>query len=187
MTNDDTPAAHGFRMPAEWEPHAATWLSWPHEITDWPGKFGPVQWVYTEIIKALTRNEPVNLIVPPGDASAKHALRAAGIDVSRVNLGELRTDRSWVRDSGPIFVVNEKGDKAALDWRFNAWAKYPNWTHDDQIPAFAAEACGVRSWRPHCRGWRVVLEGGSIDVNGKGRLLTTEECLLSSTQHRNPP
>jgi agmatine deiminase len=183
----DTPAALGFRMPAEWETHAATWLAWPHEKLDWPGKFGPIRWVYTEIIRALTRHEPVNLVVPPGDASAARALRAAGIDPGRVRLHTFRTDRSWVRDSGPIFVVNDAGERAALDWRFNAWAKYPNWPHDDQLAAFAAGVSGVRSWRPECRGWRVVLEGGSIDVNGRGLLLTTEECLLSTTQHRNPP
>jgi agmatine deiminase len=187
MTHDDTPASLGFRMPAEWEPHTATWLAWPHETTDWPGKCTPIRWVYTEIIKALARNEVVNLIVPPGDTSAKHALRAAEVDSSRVRLGEFQTDRSWVRDSGPIFVVNDSGEKGAIDWRFNAWAKYPNWTHDDGIPAYAASACGMRRWQPQCRGWRVVLEGGSIDVNGQGRMLTTEECLLSTTQQRNPP
>jgi agmatine deiminase len=183
----DPPAARGFRMPAEWEPHAATWLAWPHEKSDWPGKFAPVRWVYAEIIKAVSRHEPVNLVVPPGDLAVAAGLQGAGVDLGRVRFHPFRTDRSWVRDSGPIFVVDGRGGRVALDWRFNAWAKYPNWTHDDRLPGFAAGVCGVPVVRPECRGWRVVLEGGSIDVNGKGRMLTTEECLLSTTQHRNPP
>src|SRR5207237_6564393 len=89
--------------------------------------------------------------------------------------------------SGPIFVVNDRGERAVLDWHFNAWAKYPNWAHDDQLPGFVAGKLGLRRWQPRCRGWRVVLEGGSIDVNGQGLMLTTEECLLSTTQQRNPP
>ena len=187
MNPDDPPASFDFRMPAEWEPHAATWLAWPHERSDWPGKFHPIPWVYTEIVRAVSRHEVVNLIVPPGDRSAERCLSEANVDTANVRLLPLKTDRSWVRDSGPIFVVNDAGEKLALDWRFNAWAKYDNWTHDDLIPAFAAWESGVRTRQPFCRGWRVVLEGGSIDVNGRGLMLTTEECLLSTTQHRNPP
>ncbi|MBY0513696.1 MAG: agmatine deiminase family protein [Gemmataceae bacterium] len=185
---DPTPPA-GFRMPAEWEPHAATWLAWPHKRSDWPGKFAPVPWVYAEIVRALARHEPVNLIVrgPRMKARAARMLAAAGCDVANVRLWEVPTDRSWVRDSGPIFVVNDRGDRLALDWHFNAWAKYPDWTKDDLIPAFVAGQLGLRSVQPHCRGWRVVLEGGSIDANGRGLMLTTEECLLSTTQQRNPP
>src|SRR5205085_9849072 len=96
------------------------------------------------------------------------------------------TDRSWVRDSGPIFVTNGTGGRAVLDWGFNAWAKYPNWTRDDLIPGLVAGWLGLPRWQPRHRARRVVLEGGSIDVNGRGRLLTTEECLLSGVQERNP-
>jgi agmatine deiminase len=186
---DNTPETTGYRMPAEWETHAATWLAWPHNKADWPGKFGPIPWVYTEIIRALTRHEGVNLIVPDARASDRvfNALAQANVNLGNVELWELPTDRSWVRDSGPIFVVNDSGERTLLDWHFNAWAKYPNWTRDDRIPKFIAEKLDLPLVQPRCRGWRIVLEGGSIDVNGSGLMLTTEECLLSTTQHRNPP
>jgi agmatine deiminase len=192
MANDpipETPAVRGFRMPAEWEPHAATWLAWPHRESDWPGKFAPISWVYAEIVKTLTRHEPVNLVVEGGKAGdrAFNTLARAGADVTRVEFWELPTDRSWVRDSGPIFVVNAGGERAVLDWHFNAWAKYPDWTRDDRLPGFVAGRYRLSRWQPRLRGWRVVLEGGGIDVNGRGLMLTTEECLLSTIQHRNPP
>ncbi|MDY3554205.1 agmatine deiminase family protein [Gemmata sp. JC717] len=178
-----------YRMPAEWEPHASTWLAWPHRGSDWPGKMEPIPWVYAEIVRALTRHETVNLVVPDDvrQAAATDALTRAGADISRVRLWEKPTDRSWVRDSGPIFVRDAAGERVALDWHFNAWAKYPDWLQDDSLPAFVAESLGVKSVQPVRNGHRVVLEGGSIDVNGAGLLLTTEECLLSKTQERNPP
>lgn len=192
-----TPAALGYRMPAEWEPHAATWLAWPHRRTDWPGRFEPIPWVYTEIVRALVGYEPVNLIVRSNAQKyrAWEMLYKAGAErgdylprhAGGIRFHKVSTDRSWVRDSGPTFVVNGSGEKAVLDWHFNAWAKYPDWTRDDRLPAFVAEQHGLRSWHPRIRGWRVVLEGGSIDVNGQGLMLTTEECLLSKTQARNPP
>ena len=182
---DSTPP-RGFRMPAEWEPHASTWLAWPHRESDWPGKLELIPWVYAEIIRALTRHEPVNLIVPDA-AAATDVLTRAGADVGRVKLWELPTDRSWLRDSGPIFVKDAAGARVALDWRFNAWAKYDDWKQDDRVPAFVAEKVNVPRVQPAYNGHRVVLEGGSIDVNGAGLLLTTEECLLSQTQERNPP
>jgi agmatine deiminase len=189
MEPTDTPAALGFRMPAEWEPHAATWLAWPHRQSDWPGKFAPVPWVYAEIIRALTRHERVNLLVRSAvmREQVRKVLTSAGVESSRVEYFTLTTDRSWVRDSGPIFVVNADGERAVLDWHFNAWAKYPDWTRDDKVPKFVAGKHGLRRWQPAHRGHRVVLEGGSIDVNGRGLMLTTEECLLSKTQERNQP
>ena len=186
----DTPVARGFRMPAEWEPHAATWLAWPHNESDWPDKLPIIPWVYGEIVRALARHEAVNLIVPEtadDAAEATDVLSRVGADVGRVKLWKAPTDRSWVRDSGPIFVVSDRGERAVLDWHFNSWAKYPNWTHDDAIPQFVAERYALPRWQPQHRGHRVVLEGGSIDANGRGLLLTTEECLLSTTQQRNPP
>jgi agmatine deiminase len=190
MTPTDPPAppARDYRMPAEWEPHAATWLAWPHRDSDWPGKLPIIPWVYGEIVRALTRHEPVHLIVPPGgrDEAAK-TLATANVDLARVNFFPLETDRSWVRDSGPIFVLNDRGERAVLDWHFNAWAKYPDWTRDDRLPEFVAAHHKLPRRQPEFRGHRVVLEGGSIDVNGRGLLLTTEECLLSTTQQRNPP
>ena len=187
--NSDTLLARGFRMPAEWEPHASTWLAWPHRESDWPGKLEVIPWVYAEIIRALTRHETVNLIVPDELRAddATDILSSANADMGRVKLWELPTDRSWLRDSGPIFVTNASGERTAIDWRFNAWAKYDNWLYDDRVPAFVAEKLGVPRVQPTHNGHRVVLEGGSIDVNGAGLLLTTEECLLSKTQERNPP
>jgi agmatine deiminase len=175
-------------MPAEWEPHASTWLAWPQRESDWPGKLALIPWVYAEIIRALTRHEVVNLIVTdePTAATATDILERASADLQRVKFWQLPTDRSWMRDSGPIFVTNGK-ERIALDWRFNAWAKYPDWQQDDRVPTFVAEKLGVPAVQPIHNGHRVVLEGGSIDVNGQGLLLTTEECLLSKTQERNPP
>lgn len=180
-------------MPAEWEPHAATWLAWPHNAGDWPDKFEPIPWVYAEIVRALARHEVVNLVVPPAAGGTDHSalvsdlLARAAVDRANVRLWEHETDRSWVRDSGPVFVRDAAGGRVALDWHFNAWAKYDNWTRDDTLPEFVARAVNVPRVRPVWNGHRVVLEGGSIDVNGAGLLLTTEECLLSRTQERNPP
>jgi agmatine deiminase len=177
-----------FRMPAEWEPHAGTWLAWPHRTSDWPGKFGVIPWVYGEIIRTLARYEPVNVIVR--DAAMKAAVEAVlkkvHADVKNVFLHVISTDRSWVRDSGPIFAYDEAGRKVALDWHFNAWAKYPDWKVDDKLPGVVAKKLKLPSVQPTWNGTRVVLEGGSIDVNGAGLMLTTEECLLSEVQQRNP-
>ena len=185
----DDAASRGFRMPAEWEPHAATWLAWPHRESDWPGKLALIPWVYGEIVRHLSRHEPVNVIVPNADAGAiaTDLLTRAGASLDRVKLWEVPTDRSWVRDSGPIFATTATGARVALDFHFNAWAKYPDWQNDDRLPAFVAQALRVPAVQPTLNGHRVVLEGGSIDVNGRGLLLTTEECLLSTTQQRNPP
>jgi len=176
-------------MPAEWEPHAATWLAWPHRESDWPGKLAITPWVYGEIVRALSRHERVNLIVPDHatGSQVRDLLARVGASLVNVALWEQPTDRSWVRDSGPIFVLNAKGERAVLDWHFNAWAKYPDWTLDDKLPESIAERYQLPRWQPRHNNHRVVLEGGSIDVNGAGLLLTTEECLLSKTQERNPP
>ncbi len=185
-----TPAQSGFRMPAEWEPHAATWLAWPHRESDWPEKLPAIPWVYAEIVRTLSRYETVEILVPTSpesQAEIASIVSQGGADMSQVRLRAFPTDRSWMRDSGPIFLLNAHRDRAILDWRFNAWAKYPDWTQDDKIPEFIATLHQLPRWQPEYFGWRVVLEGGSIDVNGQGVLLTTEECLLSTEQQRNPP
>jgi agmatine deiminase len=192
MTNPtptDKPSTRGFRMPAEWAPHASTWLAWPQRESDWPGKLELIPWVYVEIVRALTRHEVVNLIVTDEvtAATATDILTRANADMGRVVFHRLPTDRSWMRDSGPTFVKTPTGERIALDWRFNAWAKYHDWTQDDLVPAFVAGNLGLPAVQPTHIGHHVVLEGGSIDVNGTGLLLTTEECLLSKTQERNPP
>jgi len=175
-------------MPAEWAPHAATWLAWPHEASDWPGKLAAIPWVYTEIIRHLHRAEPVHLLVKDRakESTARRALIKAGVDLGRVAFHLWRTDRVWLRDSGPTFVLDANGEKSLLDWQFNAWAKYPNWHDDDRIPSRIADLTGHPIRQPTCIGRRVVLEGGSIEVNGAGLLMTTEECLLSDVQCRNP-
>ena len=205
-----------FLMPAEWEKQAAIWLAWPHNKEDWPDKFEPIPWVYAEIIRHIARTQLVRLVVQ-NDKEKKRAtevLERAGVNLKKVEWYVIPTDRIWLRDSGPIFVRDKKKNKAMLDWRFNAWAKYPNHKKDDLVPekifeyfrhrpnrdsdsrAIQLDSPGmlqkqhsgndVAIIRPMHKGKRVVLEGGSIDVNGKGTLITTEECLLSKIQCRNP-
>jgi agmatine deiminase len=185
---EQTPAALGFRMPAEWEPHEATWLAWPHERRDWPGKFAPIPWVYGEIVRHLSRVERVRILVQDTDAEqrARQMLKKSGAQMEAVEFFQIPTDRSWTRDYCPIFVTNGCGERGILNWRFNAWAKYGNYAHDDAVAERLAPQLGLRTWTPLCNGQRVVLEGGSIDVNGAGSILTTEECLLSDVQARNP-
>jgi len=180
-------------MPAEWDRHEATWLAWPHNPEDWPGKFQAIPWLYAEIVRLLAGHERVHLIVQNGkeETRARGILRRASANLDQVSFHQWPTDRVWMRDSGPIFVRNGEGQVAITDWRFNAWAKYPDWHRDDQIPARAKELLSFPAWQPAIPlsdggEHRLVLEGGSIDTNGDGILLTTEECLLSEVQQRNP-
>jgi agmatine deiminase len=188
MTNESANALPRFRMPAEWEPHEATWIAWPHQRDDWPGKFGPIPWVYAEIVRHLARSEKVHILVDDGarEQVARSMLKRAGVNRRRVEFLRFPTDRVWARDYGPLFVKDEQGQRAVIDWRFNAWAKYDNWHLDNAIPTQAASELSLPRHQPVVDGRRVVLEGGSIDVNGEGLLLTTEECLLSPIQARNP-
>ena len=170
-------------MPAEWEPHAATWLGWPHNKTDWPGKFEPIPWVYGEIIRHLTVGERVRLLVNSEGhkAQATRFLKKVGVHLGQVHFLRFPTNRGWTRDFGPIFVRQSDG-LAIARFHFNAWAKYDDWKKDDLVPVRAAK----QFKRPMIDG-KIVLEGGSIDVNGRGTLLTTEECLLDQkVQTRNP-
>jgi len=241
------PTTRGYRMPAEWEPHTATWLAWPHYHGDWPGKFEPIPWVYAEIIRNLARHERVELIVNDAAAErqARKLLDRAGAPQGNVRFHRWPTNRVWLRDSGCIFVTAQPGfarpdsrgrlsphktttanvgtaalgcpgasapaldreghdfsraDKdrkktrasapggsvLAANFRFNAWAKYSNYRHDEKIGSLMANVANAQQVNPLHRSTRVVLEGGSIDVNGSGTLLTTEECLLSKVQQRNP-
>ena len=186
-----SPASLGFRHPAEWEPHAATWIGWPANRTDWPGKFAPIPWVYGEIVRKLVPGEIVRILVNSKDheASARHILKRVGVDLSRVEFFRFPTNRGWTRDSGPIFVRRERPqpEVAIVKFRFNGWAKYPDWQKDSRVAERAARALRVRMFRASAKGRDFVLEGGSIDVNGCGTLLNTEECLLDPvTQVRNP-
>ena len=248
----DTPAALGYRIPAEWEPHEATWLAWPHERTDWPGKFAPIPWVYADIVRHLARVERVRILVQDRaeEQAARRILQKSGAELAAVEFFVAPTNRGWTRDFGPIFVKkcaaapndvilrsapgsparagfacagveatkNLSGSSsldreilrsatasrakpaaeprsaqndniesvAATKWRFNAWAKYDDWQKDNAAMRRVLPRIKIRTWEPQYRGRPVVLEGGSIEVNGMGTLLTTEECLLSSEQARNP-
>ncbi len=179
-----------FRMPAEWEPHEGTWIAWPHERTDWPDKFEPVPWVYGEFVRRLSRYERVHILVNTEDAAedARAILADSGTaNFDAVDFLICPTDRSWTRDYCPIWVRDSgSGEPVLLNWRFNGWAKYDNWQVDDAVPSAIASRLGARCVDPVYNGRRVVLEGGSIDVNGRGTMLTTEECLLSDVQARNP-
>jgi len=179
-------------MPAEWEPHEATWLAWPHERTDWPGKFAPIPWVYADIVRHLARVERVRILAGSRDEQekARRILARSGADLAAVEFFIVPTNRGWTRDFGPIFVKKRDrqgpGGIALTNWRFNAWAKYDDWQKDDAATKRLVPKLKLPVWEPTYHGQRVVLEGGSIDVNGQGTLLTTEECLLSPVQARNP-
>jgi len=176
-------------MPAEWEPHRATWIAWPHHEPDWPGKFGPIPWVYSEIARVLALHEPVEILCQSEEVaeSARAILTAHAAPLDQIRLHVVPTDRVWLRDSAPIGVRIDSGEVILLDWKFNAWAKYDNWALDDRIGAAIGSLTGLRREEPHLdSGEPIVLEGGGIEVNGDGLLLVTEEWLLSDTQVRNP-
>ena len=178
----------GWRMPAEWEPHAATWLVFAHNARDWPGKFAAARWAYVEIIRHLHRRETVFVVVQDAGASeaVKRLLSRAGVAIDRLQFVIHATDRSWARDSGPTFVTGGEG-LGAVCWRFNAWAKYADRQRDATLGRAVAKRAGAAALTPRARGKTVVMEGGAIDGNGLGALLATEECLLAGgRQARNP-
>jgi agmatine deiminase len=177
-------------MPAEWEPHRATWISWPHHEPDWPGKLDPIPWVYAEIARVLADHETVEILCHNSEVmeGARLTLDAHGVGGERIRLHEVATDRAWLRDSAPTAVLNATGQVVLLNWAFNGWAKYPNWHLDATVGPAMAEITGFRREEPRRAdsGERVVLEGGGIEVNGQGLLLATEEWLLTDVQVRNP-
>jgi agmatine deiminase len=175
-------------MPAEWELHRATWIAWPHQESDFPGKLNAVEWVYTEIVRHLSRSEEVEILVPTEEVRERAALMLSQTGVREgFRLHLCSNDRSWVRDSGPVCVKSGTGTREWISFKFNAWAKYSNFSCDAQVPAFFSRVSGVpltAAQRPDT-GDALVLEGGAIDTDGAGTLLTTEECLLSEVQERN--
>ncbi len=184
--NINTPV--GFRIPAEWEKHESTWIGWPHNSSDWPGKMPPIPWVYGEIVKRISINEKVNIIVE----SEKHknkaikVLKYNGVNFDQIKFYILPTDRGWMRDSCPAFVTS-KNDIALVQFVFNAWSKYSNYKKDEKLPSFISDELKIKKIIPYYKDRHVVLEGGSIDTNGHGTLITTEECILDSKiQVRNP-
>jgi len=176
------------RMPAEWDPHRATWIAWPHHAADWPGRFAPIPWCFGEIVRALVRGEIAAILVrdAPQERGARRMLARLGVPLDRVEFHRVPTDRSWLRDTGPLFVRGGDGALAATVWRFNGWAKYPNHRVDARVAAAIARRTETPIVPVEAGGRRVVLEGGAIDVDGEGTLLATEECLLSDVQARNP-
>jgi len=194
--NEPTPAELGFAMPAEWEPHAATWLGWPHNETDWPDKLDTIRWVYGEMVRKLSAGELVRILVRhrAEQKLAAGYLKRAGCDLKRLEFVPHPTNRGWTRDSGPIFIRRQRaggrGQKPAtaiVHFHFNAWAKYPDWQKDTRVPEIAAKLLGKRLFNAEFNGRNFVVEGGGIEVNGHGTLLTTEECYLHpKIQVRNP-
>ena len=176
-----------FRMPAEWEPHRATWIAWPHHEPDWPGKFASIPWVYAEIARVIADHEPVEILCHSEEllASAQQMLDAHDARRERVRLHVVPTDRAWLRDSAPTGVVDSSGQVWLADWCFNGWAKYDNWRKDAEVGAALARLTGLNRIEPRYHGEPVVLEGGGIEVNGQGVMLVTEEWLLSDAQVRN--
>jgi len=201
-----TPAALGYRMPAEWEPHSATWIAWPHNRTDWPGKFEAISWVYAEMVRHLVAGERAEILVQSSVAkrSALQVLRRAHVPLNNVRFHPWPTNRGWTRDFAPLFLSRKRAGstrerlpgvtlgpaRGLVKWRFNGWAKYADWRKDAAAAERIIQHVGLPCWRPAFGTGRrqrpVVLEGGSIDVNGRGTLLTTEECLLGRPQQRNP-
>jgi agmatine deiminase len=193
---ETTPAALGFSMPAEWEPHEATWLGWPHNPADWPDKLDTIRWVYGEMARRIAPGEIVRILVrsKADERLARHYLARAGVEMGRIQFILHPTNRGWMRDSGPIFVNRkkgegrkEKGETAIVHFHFNAWAKYDDWQKDRRVPEMAAKRLKKKLFNAEFNGKDFVLEGGGIEVNGRGTVLTTEECYLDpKVQVRNP-
>ena len=203
-----TPAALGYTLPAEWEPHAATWLAWPHNAGDWPGKFEVIPWIYGEMIRKIATSEKIYLLVRHSQdaAAARRILQHVGVDLRQIQFVTHPTNRGWTRDTGPIFVRRHLAPKASrpkpelaiVHFHFNGWAKYKNWQKDTKVPETAAKRLGkklfhakypvpVATENSKQKTKNFVIEGGGIEVNGRGTLLTTEECYLHpKIQVRNP-
>ena len=189
-----TPAEQGFSMPAEWERHEATWLGWPHNPTDWPDKLDTIRWVYGEIARKISPGERIRMLVDNGAAErmARSYLGRAGCDLRRIQFVKHPTNRGWTRDSGPIFVRRAKAgakgsDTAIVHFHFNAWARYKDWQKDRRVPETAARLLRKPIFNAQFAGRDFVIEGGGIEVNGRGTVLTTEECYLDpKVQVRNP-
>ena len=178
-----------YRFPAEWERHDATWIAWPHHEPDWPGKLGPIPWVYAEIARAIASHERVEILCHDADvqASAEEHLAAHGV-TRNVRLHVVPNDRVWLRDSAPTFVHDERGAVHLANWDFNAWAKYPNFARDAKVGREIERITGLPRFEPQRSdgSGRLVLEGGGIETDGEGTLIVTEEWLLSDVQVRNP-
>ena len=179
MHHTDTPRTQGCRWPAEWEPHAATWIAWPHRVRTWPDHFEPIPECFALIVKTLAQFEQVHVLA--GREAVMAQARAMVGHVERVVLHDIPTNDAWVRDYGPTFLTGPgAGEVSVVDWQYNAWGgKYPPWDLDNEVPRHLASQLQVQRFEPG-----IVLEGGSIDTNGRGTILTTQSCLLDP--RRNP-
>ena len=179
---------NNYKLLPEWDVHEATWIAWPYNKSDWPGKFAPIPYVYAEIVKFISRGEKVRIFVQSTEhkSKAEKVLKDSNVSLENVEFFIKKTDRGWLRDSGPMFV-KDVNEVAAVNFKFNAWAKYDDYKLDDKIPLFISKKFNLKSINAEHNGKQVVLEGGGIDNNGKGTLITTEECLLDEkVQTRNP-
>ena len=181
-----------FRMPAEWEPQKSVWIAWPHNKNDWPGLFEKIPNIIGKIIKYLTKDQIIDLLVNNNKSidTTRIYLKKIGCNISKIKFHKLKTDRLWLRDSGPIFLVNKKNrKKTMLDFKFNAWSKYKNFGNDNKINNYISRYLNIKSILPKKvnskKFVRVVMEGGAFDNNGSGSILLTKECLLSRKQERN--
>lgn len=176
-----TPGSLGYRWPAEWEPHAATWLAYPHNRETWPGAFEPARESFERFLQVVAEHEPVRLLADPSNVDA--ATRRRLQTIANVDLIEIPTNDAWVRDYGPIFLSRSESPRtAAVVWRYNAWGgKYPPFDSDAEAGSLIAEAAAAAV---HSAPW--TLEGGAIEGNGQGDLLTTAACLLNPNRNRNP-
>jgi agmatine deiminase len=203
---NQTPAQLGFHFPAEWEKHEATWLGWPHNASDWPGKFETIPWVYGEMVWKISAGEKINLIVrhKKDEAHARHVFKQVSVDLQKIQFVTHPTNRGWTRDTGPIFVKRSvaalyerrtstvtdrryNSETAIVHFHFNGWAKYDNWRKDTKVPETAARILGKKLFHAECGGKPFIIEGGGIELNGRGTLISTEECYLDpKIQVRNP-
>jgi agmatine deiminase len=177
-----------FKLPAEWAEHEATWIAWPYNNSDWPGKFSTIPFIYAEIVKYISRGEKVRILIQSKEhkVKAEKVLKNSNVDLFNIEFFIKKTNRGWLRDSGPMFV-KDGDENAAVDFKFNGWAKYDDYKLDDKIPSFISNKFNLNRVVTEHNGNQVVLEGGAIDYNGKGTFITTEECLLDEKiQTRNP-
>jgi agmatine deiminase len=179
-----TPQQEGYYFPAEFAPHTATWLSWPHKEASWPGKIHTIYPFYSRFVRELTRGEEVRINVRDAamQASVVGHLEVAGVDMGKIRLYHHATNDAWCRDHGPAFLINPAAEqkKVIVDWNYNAWGnKYPPFDLDDVIPSLIGKALDIPVYHPD-----IIMEGGSVDFNGAGTLITSTCCLLNP--NRNP-
>jgi agmatine deiminase len=179
----------GYAMPAEWENHSATWLGWPHNASDWPGKFEVIPWIYGEMVRKISAGEKVVLLIrnPADENFARRIFKHVGVDLRQIRFVTHPTNRGWTRDTGPMFIKKSGGETAIVHFHFNGWAKYDNWRKDTTVPETAARLLRKKLFNAEYGGKPFVIEGGGMELNGRGTLISTEECYLDpKIQVRNP-